>query len=75
MSTGRVLDLGQPAARRKDHAAETAAAALEAEAEAAGYSPDASEPVADEAGFTVAPGAEGDDDEEEDGLLEEAVAA
>ena len=62
-------------ARRKDHAAETAAAALEAQAVAAGYTPDASEPVADEAGFSVAPGADGDEDEEEDELLEEAVAA
>jgi single-strand DNA-binding protein len=63
-------------ARRKDHAAETAAAALEAQAVAAGYTPDASEPIADEAGFTVAPDADGDeDDEEEDELLEEAVAA
>ncbi|HET7828306.1 MAG TPA: single-stranded DNA-binding protein [Candidatus Limnocylindrales bacterium] len=62
-------------ARRKDHAAETAAAALEAQAVAAGYTPDASEPIADEAGFAVAPGADGDEDEEEDELLEEAVAA
>ena len=62
-------------ARRKDHAAETAAAALEAQAAAAGYTPDASEPVADEAGFSVAPGADGDEDDEEDELLEEAVAA
>jgi single-strand DNA-binding protein len=61
--------------RRKDHAAETAAAALEAQAVAAGYTPDASEPIADEAGFTVAPGADGDEDEEEDELLEDAVAA
>ena len=62
-------------ARRKDHAAETAAAALEAQAVAAGYTPDASEPIADEAGFAVAPGADGDEDDEEDELLEEAVAA
>jgi single-strand DNA-binding protein len=61
--------------RRKDHAAESAAAALEAQAVAAGYTPDASEPIADEAGFTVAPGADGDEDEEEDELLEDAVAA
>jgi single-strand DNA-binding protein len=61
--------------RRKDHAAETAAAALEAQAVAAGYTPDASEPIADEAGFTVAPGADGDEDEEEAELLEDAVAA
>lgn len=62
-------------ARRKDHAAETAAAALEAQAVAAGYTPDASEPIADDAGFAVAPGADGDEDEEEDELLDEAVAA
>ena len=62
-------------ARRKDHAAETAAAALEAQAVAAGYTPDASEPIADEADFAVAPGADGDEDDEEDELLEEAVAA
>jgi single-strand DNA-binding protein len=59
--------------RKKDYAAETAAAALEAQAVAAGIEPDASEPMADESGFTVAPG--GDEDEEEDELLEEAVAA
>jgi len=59
--------------RKKDYAAETAAQALEAQAIAAGIEPDASEPVADESGFSVAPG--GDDDEEEDELLEEAVAA
>jgi len=62
-------------ARRKDHAAETAAAALEAQAAAAGYTPDASEPVADESGFSVAPGADDDEEDEEDELLEEAVAA
>jgi len=61
-------------ARRKDYAAETAAAALEAQATAAGYTPDATEPVADDSGFTVAPGADGEDDEEDE-LLEEAVAA
>ena len=60
--------------RKKDYAAETAAAALEAQAIAAGIEPDASEPVADESGFTVAPGGD-EDDEEEDELLEEAVAA
>jgi single-strand DNA-binding protein len=59
--------------RRKDYAAETAAEALEAQAVAAGIPADASEPVADDSGFTVAPGSE--DDEEEDELLEEAVAA
>ncbi|OGO59062.1 MAG: hypothetical protein A2V85_01520 [Chloroflexi bacterium RBG_16_72_14] len=59
--------------RKKDYAAETAATALEAQAVAAGIEPGASEPVADESGFSVAPG--GDEDEEEDELLEEAVAA
>ena len=62
-------------ARRKDYAAETAAAALEAQAAAAGYTPDASEPVADESGFSVAPGADGAEDDDEEELLEEAVAA
>ena len=59
--------------RKKDYAAETAASALEAQAIAAGLSADAAEPVADDAGFSVTPG--GEDDEEEDELLEEAVAA
>jgi single-strand DNA-binding protein len=59
--------------RKKDYAAETAATALEAQAAAEGFEPSASEPVADEAGFSVAPG--GDEDEEEDELVEEAVAA
>jgi single-strand DNA-binding protein len=56
--------------KRKDYRAETAATALEAQAQAAGYSPDASEPVADDSGFSVTAGDE--DDEEEDELLEEA---
>jgi single-strand DNA-binding protein len=60
--------------RKKDYAAETAATALEAQAMAAGIEPGASEPVADESGFSVAPGGD-DDEEEEDELLEEAVAA
>ena len=60
-------------AKRKDYRAETAAQALEAQAAAAGIEPDASEPVADDAGFSVHPG--DDEDEEEDELLEEAVAA
>lgn len=59
--------------RKKDYAAESAASALEAQAVAAGIPADASEPVADEAGFMVA--SPGDDDEEEDEVLEEAVAA
>jgi single-strand DNA-binding protein len=58
--------------RRKDHAAETAAAALEAQAVAAGYVPEATEPIADDAGFAV--GDAGDEDEEDE-VLEEVVAA
>lgn len=63
-------------ARRKDYAGDTAADALEAQANAAGYTPDATEPIADESGFSIAPGL-GDEDEEdeEDEQLEEAVAA
>jgi single-strand DNA-binding protein len=57
--------------RRKDYAAETAATALEAQAAANGIEPDASEPLADDAGFSV----DADGDEEEDETLEEAVAA
>jgi single-strand DNA-binding protein len=59
--------------RRRDIAGDAAADALEAQA-AAGFPADASEPVADDSGFAVTPGA-GEDDEEEDELLEEAVAA
>ena len=59
--------------RRKDYRAETAAQALEAQAQAAGIEPDAAEPIADETGFSVHAG--DDEDEEEDELLEEAVAA
>ncbi len=58
---------------RKDYRAETAAQSLEAQAEAAGLGADASEPVADDAGFSVAPDGGGDDEEDE--LLDEAVAA
>ncbi len=58
--------------RKKDYAAETAATALETQALAAGIAPDAGEPIADDAGFSVA---SGDDNEEEDEVLEEAVAA
>lgn len=57
---------------KKDYAAETAAQSLEAQAQAAGILPDAGEPMADDAGFSVVPGG---DDDEEDELLEEAVAA
>ena len=67
-------------AKRKDYRAETAAQALEAQAVAAGIEPDgagiepgASEPIADDAGFSAHAG--DDEDEEEDELLEEAVAA
>ena len=49
--------------------------ALEAQARASGYSPDATEPIADDAGFSVAAGADGDEEDDEDELLEEAVAA
>jgi single-strand DNA-binding protein len=59
--------------RRRDASGDMAADALEAQAQAAGIPPDASEPVADDSGFAVLPGA--DEDEEEDELLEEAVAA
>jgi len=61
--------------RKKDYAGETSAAALEAQAVASGYTPDASEPIADDSGFTVAAAGDDEDDEEEDELLEEAVAA
>ena len=62
-------------ARRKDYAAETAAAALEAQARPPATRPTRRSPMADESGFSVAPGADGDEDDEEDELLEEAVAA
>ena len=62
-------------ARKKDYATETAAEALEAQARASGYSPDATEPIADDAGFSVAAGADGDEEDDEEELLEEAVAA
>jgi single-strand DNA-binding protein len=61
--------------RKKDYAAETAATALEAQAAAEGFAPDAGEPVADTSGFSVDPGGDDEEDEEEDELLEEAVAA
>jgi len=62
-------------ARKADYPGETAAEALEAQARASGYSPDATEPIADDSAFSVAAGADGDDEDEEDELLEEAVAA
>ena len=58
---------------RTDYRAETAAQALEAQAVANGIEPDASEPIADESGFSVSAG--DDEDEEEDEVLEEAAAA
>jgi single-strand DNA-binding protein len=58
---------------KKDYHAETAAAALEAQAQAAGIAPDAGEPIADDAGFSVPAG--DDEEDEEDELLEEATAA
>jgi single-strand DNA-binding protein len=58
---------------RKDYHAETAAQALEAQAVAAGIESEAGEPIADDGGFSAHPG--DDEDEEEDELLEEAVAA
>jgi single-strand DNA-binding protein len=60
--------------RRRDYTGDQAAEALEAQAQAAGVPPDASEPVADESGFSVIPGADQEDDEEDE-VLEEAVAA
>lgn len=63
--------------RRKDHASESAANALEQQAIAAGLAPaDASEPIPDDAAFIVAGGdADGDEDDEELDEVEEAVAA
>jgi single-strand DNA-binding protein len=57
---------------RKDYRAETAAQALEAQAIAAGMSPDASEPIADDSGFSIGAGGDDDEDDEE---LDEAEAA
>lgn len=63
--------------RRKDHASESAANALEQQAIAAGLgSADASEPIPDDAAFIVAGGdPDGDEDDEELDEVEEAVAA
>lgn len=62
--------------RRRDYSAEAAAASLEAQAVAAGIVPDAMEPIPDNAGFVVAgPSEAADEEDEEDELLEEAVAA
>ena len=62
--------------RKKDYAAETGAAALEAQALAEGIPADAGEPVA-EPGFTIAPAGEDDDEDEllDDAEEAEAVAA
>ena len=63
--------------RRKDYAAETSASALEQQGIAAGINrTDASEPIPDDAAFLLA-GAdpEGDEEDEADEDLEEAVAA
>ena len=63
--------------RRRDYSAEAAASSLEAQALAAGIAPDGAEPAADDApdggSFSITPAA--DEDDEEDELLEEAVAA
>ncbi len=59
--------------RRRDYSGDQAADALEAQAQAAGVPSDASEPMADDSGFAVMPVE--DEDDEEDELLEEAVAA
>lgn len=59
--------------RRQDYSAEAAAASLEAQAIAAGIEPDPLEPAAES--FIPASPADPADDEEEDELLEEAVAA
>jgi single-strand DNA-binding protein len=61
--------------RRRDHAAETSAEALEQQALAAGIATtDPSEPIPDDAAFLLA-GTNPDDEDEEDEVLEEAVAA
>lgn len=63
--------------RRKDHASESAASALEQQAIAAGVAPaDAADPIPDDAAFIVAGGDDdGDEDDEELDEVEEAVAA
>ena len=60
--------------RRRDYSAEAAAAALEAQAMAAGIEPDPLEPAA-ESFVPADPGEPADDEDEEDELLEDAVAA
>src|SRR4029079_4774709 len=49
--------------RKKDYAAETAATALEAQAAAEGFAPDATEPIADEARVSVGPDDHADEDD------------
>ena len=60
--------------RRRDYSAEVAAESLEAQALAAGIEPDPLEPAA-ESFVPAGPGEPVDDEDEEDELLEEAVAA
>ena len=60
--------------RRRDYSAEAAAAALEAQALAAGVEPDPLEPAA-ESFVPAGPGEPADEEDEEEELLEDAVAA
>ena len=60
--------------RRRDYTAEAAAAALEAQAIAAGVEPDPLEPAA-ESFVPAGPAEAADEEDEEDELLEEATAA
>ncbi len=60
--------------RRRDYSAEAAAASLEAQALAAGIEPDPSEPVA-ETFIPAGPPDAADDEDDEDELLDDAVAA
>ena len=60
--------------RRRDYSAEVAAESLEAQALAAGIEPDPLEPAA-ESFVPAGPGEPVDDEDEEDELLEDAVAA
>ena len=71
--SSRAASRCSPAGARRTTRPRRRPTALEAQAIAAGVAPDAAEPVADDAGFSVTPG--GDEDDEEDELLEEAVAA
>jgi len=60
--------------RRRDYSAEVAAESLEAQALAAGIEPDPLEPAA-ESFVPAGPGEPADDEDEEEELLEDAVAA